>query len=270
MRASLRGRHISGAEGLFEAPEVQKAAKRYIKRALTHPKGRPDEITITVEVLKTPPLKTASLPVWTIRSGSTKKARGIVKSVLSANGISEKAQNAALSLLRAGGTVRGAALIEKTTGKRLDKEPLRGLRVSRLGIQKGALGSLSARLSKRGINTDTVKEAIVLASKVASAPGISAELCISDDPHYTTGYVASTEAGYLRVPCMKRKGSKSGGRVFFTEPGADVEKIALYLEKRPVMVGSVSPVGGIISLDELSHISHSKPRGGGGDSRKNK
>ena len=40
------------------------------------------------------------------------------------------------------------------------------------------------------INTTTVKEALILASKLHHAH-IIAEVCISDDPDYTTGYFAS-------------------------------------------------------------------------------
>ena len=50
-----------------------------------------------------------------------------------------------------------------------------------------------------------VKEALMLASKAASWPDVIAEVCISDDPDYTTGYIASKELGYLRIPNIKRE-----------------------------------------------------------------
>jgi 6-carboxyhexanoate--CoA ligase len=67
---------------------------------------------------------------------------------------------------------------------------------------------------------------------------VLAELCISDDPNYTTGYVASRRFGYVRIPCIKRKGSPCGGRVFFIQEEADVKKIVEYLERTPVVMGS--------------------------------
>lgn len=46
-----------------------------------------------------------------------------------------------------------------------------------------------ARLQKKGFLGDHVREALVLASKGrASAVGVVAELCWSDDPEYVTGY----------------------------------------------------------------------------------
>ena len=47
-----------------------------------------------------------------------------------------------------------------------------------------------------------MREALVLASKVQSAEGIVGELCWSDDPDYTVGYVACNGI-YHRIPNMK-------------------------------------------------------------------
>ena len=132
----------------------------------------------------------------------------------------------------------GAALILSESGRRADPDKVRGIRVSRLGITEGAERGLARKLARKGINTAIVKEAIILASKVASCRGVIAELCVSDDPDYTTGYVASRIYGYVRIPHIKPKGSLSGGRVFFVDEMADAKSIIEYLEKRPVLVGT--------------------------------
>ena len=54
-----------------------------------------------------------------------------------------------------------------------------------------------------------------MASKVASAVGVVAELCWSDDPEYVSFYVASAKYGYKRIPVLKEYGNPIGGRVFF-------------------------------------------------------
>ena len=77
---------------------------------------------------------------------------------------------------------------------------------------------------------------MVLAAKVAAAPGMVAELCWSDDPEYTTGYVASPRHGYVRIPCLKEKNSSNGGRAFFVSPDADLEALQHFLEEQPVLV----------------------------------
>ena len=76
---------------------------------------------------------------------------------------------------------------------------------------------------------------IVLASKVQSAEGIVGELCWSDDPDYTVGYVACNDI-YHRIPSMKEFGSNLGGRVFFVKPNTDLDCVITYLEKAPVLV----------------------------------
>jgi 6-carboxyhexanoate--CoA ligase len=116
---------------------------------------------------------------------------------------------------------------------------MRGVRASRLGISKKAELALSASLTRQEINTPTVKEALLLASKVASCNHVVAELCISDDPDYTTGYVASMKLGYVRIPHLKDKGDKEGGRVFFLSDEADISAAIRYLEKTPVILCSV-------------------------------
>ena len=90
--------------------------------------------------------------------------------------------------------------------------------------------------------------------KVSSCNHVIAELCISDDPDYTTGYVASRDFGYTRIPHIKNKGNKSGGRVFFVKEGVDIRNVIGYLEKKPVVINKISSCKGIESIDEiLSH-----------------
>jgi 6-carboxyhexanoate--CoA ligase len=86
----------------------------------------------------------------------------------------------------------------------------------------------------------------VLASKVASAGGVLAELCVSDDPDYTTGYLACRKLGYLRIPNIKRAGSRRGGRVFFIKGDADLNGVISYLEEKPVLVTAASGINGTL------------------------
>jgi 6-carboxyhexanoate--CoA ligase len=127
--------------------------------------------------------------------------------------VSDEAVEAAFEVVRGASVMRGAALIAATEGNRLEPDPKRGVRTSRLGIEKRARSALARGLARHGINTITVKEALALASKVLSLKDIIAELCVSDDPDYTTGYVATRRLGYVRIPEIKKKGSPRGGRV---------------------------------------------------------
>lgn len=108
-----------------------------------------------------------------------------------------------------------------------------------MGIGKTAGKMLAQKLSKLRINTTTVKEALILASKVASCQDIIAEVCVSDDPDYTTGYFASGKEGYLRLANIKKSGEMHGGRVFFMKENADIAMVIQYLEGIPVIIRKV-------------------------------
>ncbi len=227
--------HISGAEGIYKESEISKISNGYIKRALNHSRGKPDRIVITIEKIKQKPEKIPLLPVTTLRCNSTCESDEIIFRNLSGVGISKTAITNGLKVLKSKKTMRGAALILIKSGLRIEPDRERGVRVSRLGIEKSAKRGLAQRLSKSRINTTAVKEALTLASKVASCPDIVAEICISDDPDYTTGYIASRIFGYLRIPNIKRYGNTTGGRVFFVMEGTEVADIIHYLEDVPAL-----------------------------------
>ena len=247
--------HISGAEGLYELADTPGVTKKYIERALEHPRGRPDRIVITIERISDRPKRIPSLPVTTVSSRTPSEGKRLVRKILRSLGISVKAINTALTTLGKG-EMRGASLIAAESGKRIEHDMERGVRASRLGITKSSLKRLEAVLSGCGINTETVKEAIILASKVASSKGVVAELCISDDPDYTTGYVASRRYGYVRIPDIKPIGSKTGGRAFFVKDASDAGGVTAYLEKTPVIIDRIAPCGGIKTLDEIIDSAH--------------
>lgn len=243
--------HISGAEGLYGKEEIKAAVDSYIKRALEHPRGDPDRITVTVEKISDRPHRISSLRLRTADTKTTRDARTFARDMLRGLLISEAAIDKALALLGRQTSMRGAALLDAASGKRLEPDKERGVRVSRLGLGSTAATELRKGLTRVNLNTGTVREALVLASKVSSCRPVIAELCISDDPNYTTGYIASGRFGYIRVPHIKQRDSRTGGRVLFLREGSDIENIITYLEKTPVLVSTIAPCGGISATDEL-------------------
>lgn len=251
MRASRGEEHISGAEGLFSDGEVERAMRDYLKRAENHPRGKADGIVLCVEKLRSEPREISSLPVRTIECSSPIKARRLATCLLELAGVSEDAVETAFGVVRGAKVMRGAALVAATEGIRLEPDPKRGIRTSRLGIGKRARSALARGLARHRINTLTVKEAIALASKVLSLKDIVAELCVSDDPNYTTGYVTTRKLGYVRIPDIKKKGSSRGGRVYFIKDGAKLNRAIKYLESEPALITSVSGISGVTTIDEL-------------------
>ncbi len=250
MRASQGDRHISGAEGLYNEEDIEKIVKSYLSRALNHDRGKPSQITITIEELNEAPLLIESLPVYTIDLKSNEEAWNFIKIFLKRLNISEKAIKTATELIHDSEAMRGASILTQHSSRRLEHDLRRGVRATRLGITNDARSALTGVLEEHGLNRTVVLEAIVLASKVAHAPEVVAELCVSDDPNYTTGYVASHSMGYLRIPEIKIPGSLSGGRVFFVKEDTDVESLTRYLETTPVLVHRINSFHGIISPDE--------------------
>lgn len=228
--------HISGAEGLYPLSKVPDITREYLLRAMRHPRGSPDKILITVERVMRKPGRAPLLPCRTVQCGSPQGVRNAVEELLLTAGVSRKAIHCGMRIVTGRAAMHGAALVRGESAVRVEPDRRRGVRVSRLGMLRGDEMRLSRGLARQGINTTTVKEALVLASKVASCPHVLAELCVSDDPDYTTGYVASRRFGYVRIPCIKHKGSSSGGRVFFIAQRADVTRIVEYLERTPVLV----------------------------------
>ncbi len=230
------GIHISGAEGLYNSTELAGAVNACIKRVLDHPRGAPDTIVLTIEAIMQKPADAPLLRIKTLRCVSPERAKNIISEILASSGIARRAVAAALKVLTSLRVMRGASLITAGTGRRIEPDKKRGIRVSRLGMEKAEIKKLELKLSGMRINTETVREALILASKTASCQDILAEVCISDDPDYTTGYVAGREIGYVRIPNIKKPGDMHGGRVFFVRENAKINTVINYLEKEPILL----------------------------------
>ena len=219
--------HISGAERIVGRDSVEAVCSAMVRRAMTHSKGDPDFINVKIEkvkerdirILKALPVTRVDVDTW---QQGLDKAFELVGDA--AAGIREKLPE----LLRETFPMRGAMLYDIATGTRVEPDHQRGVRATYMD----ALHSSEVDGGKNHFN-----EAIVLATKVANAPGMVAELCISDDPNYVTGYVASKELGYVRIMKMKEMGDENGGRVFlFDSRKASAEECIEYLQKKKVLV----------------------------------
>ena len=220
------GHHISGAERIVKLEEVGTIAQSLADRALHHSKGTADFINITVDLI--PPEKIRyidCLKVEEHKTSSISESHQLASDLLNDSAISKTAVHKAISMLkRLDRSMRGAMLVDAITGERLDTGD-RGVRVSHMdSFDSHALG-----------DNEHMREALVLASKVQSAEGVVGELCWSDDPDYTVGYVACNGV-YHRIPNMKELGSNIGGRVFFVRSDIDSESVIEYLERAPVLV----------------------------------
>lgn len=249
------GRHVSGAERIVDGANVERMVARLVRRAREHPLGAADFIQVTVERLEAGRVRRVpSLPVVTLTTGETgpEAARRVAVDLLAHAGVAPAVAAAAVAML-AGGPgpggrgLRGAAVMDAAAGRRLEPDPARGVRVSRIDWAPGERRRLTAALRRAGIvagRADRVADALAMASKVAHW-GLPAEVGWSDDPDYTTGYVASPRLGYVRLPGIKAAGDPRGGRVFFGEGGGGAPAVANLLkglEEEPALVFFDGPV----------------------------
>jgi 6-carboxyhexanoate--CoA ligase len=232
MRASLDGSHISGAERIVARRDVPKTVASLVSRALSHEKGAPDFINVKVEP-GGEPLLLRALPVSTDVVSTPEEGWRRVDELLRDAGFSRTAE--IRDLFRETYSMRGAMLLDADTLERLEPDRERGVRATYMD----AADSLA---SAAGVK-DHYAEAVVLATKVQNAPGIVGEICMSDDPDYVTGYVATKSLGYRRITVLKEKGDPSGGRIFlYRGRREDVPETLRFLERRSVLVTDVPPL----------------------------
>lgn len=229
------GRHISGAERLVTADDIAATAAAMVKRALGHSRGQAEFINIQVDLVPTEQiLRVPLLPVNTFAVSDYHEGRNAALKLLKEAGVAEQAVRLGLEqLLGLDDSLRGAMLVCAQTGRRIDDSGKRGIRVSRMDSSNAEC--YRQFLEGHGLGGTHAREAMLLAAKVISAPGVVAELCWSDDPEYQAGYVASNQ-GYKRITQLKPLGSPHGGRVFFITPNTDLAQLEHYLQFQPVLV----------------------------------
>ena len=223
MRAQKDECHISGAERIVGEDEISAAVSALVQRAMTHPNGTADSVSIKVDKIERPIRFVAALPVTQPEIQNTEEARAALLSELSLLGLSgEKILEMFYSLEN----MRGAVLLDMKTLERLEPDRERGIRASNMDFE-----------DNDSVQKNHFKEALCLASKVANCPYIVGELCASDDPNYTIGYFASKTRGYVRLVNIKKAGERKGGRIFlFSGEKGNISECIDYIENQPVMV----------------------------------
>lgn len=230
------GKHISGAERIVADTALDKNVLAMVHRATSHSRGRADFISIKIEEIHRENIQYHPLlPVTFCEAGNVQEGRRVAQEELMRAGVDKIAVEKGFHhILALKDSMRGAMLLDATTGERMDTLESRGVRVTKMDIE--AAETYEKTLAAQGLVGEHVREALVLASKVASCQNVVAELCWSDDPYYVTGYVGSKKFGYQRIPIMKERGNAVGGRIFFLKPDSDMEETIKYLEEQVVLI----------------------------------
>jgi 6-carboxyhexanoate--CoA ligase len=218
--------HISGAERITTQEHIESIATALLRRALCHSKGEADFINLQVQKLHTEPLLIDALPVTSVSAASVPDGREQVCTLLAKIGVARSRE--IMTILEQAKPMRGAMLLDAVTLAHLEPDRARGVRVSNMDY---------ADSQDVGAGKQHFTEALALASKVAHCPDILAEVCISDDPDYVTGYVASRELGYVRITPLKELGVAAGGRVFLYKGAVEAVPACIeYLQQQPVLL----------------------------------
>ena len=234
MRAQKMGVHVSGAERL-----VEKDLEKVIRELYRRPKDF-DSMVITIEKVDAVEVVKRALPVQSYDFKDVDTSHQFAVELLSRCGVREEIARRAIEILKMGpnpkgGNMRGAILMDVETGERLEPDQERGIRTVRMDWKDRK--QVERELRKRGMKPFYLKrfmDALAIATKNVYC-GVLGEICWSDDPDYTTGYVSCKSIGYVRVKPMKDKGNPIGGRVYFVRREA-LEEVINCLEKKAILI----------------------------------
>ena len=222
-------KHVAGAERMVAEENILPVAQSLLHRALHRSEELPDLVSLKIEKLnRSDVLELDALSVRTIEVPDADAGICEVRKILEAMSLPNIP--GILELLQSKQNIRGAVLLNVDTFERLEPNQQRGIRATYMDADT--------------VYVDAVKnhfrEALVLATKTASAPNIIGEICISDDPDYVTGYVASKDIGYVRITHLKKLGSPYGKRIFLYRGNvSEVARCIAYLENQKVLVKNV-------------------------------
>jgi 6-carboxyhexanoate--CoA ligase len=247
MRAFSGEKHLSGGEDLVERSALRDRLLALTEQGLTssrNQEGVLPSLNIRVEPVKNSSvLRKTLLPVHCLESSSHQETLSFLSGVLEAIGSRESIDTSSLGrwlndVLNGTESGLSGASLFFPDGERWIPEN-RGVRVTQFGMVPAIRQTLleEAKNHPAGSGRRFV-DALQIASKVAGLPDFLLELCASDNPEYTTGYIALRNFGYLRLPLLKRAGNSSGGRVILLSRKLDERERAhavSYLSRTPVL-----------------------------------
>lgn len=256
MRSFLEDRHLAGGEDIVVAGELPDLITDLLKKGLspsTHDPGRErrPSLTFRIDPVDSGDLVSAPLlPVHCLKTDTVSDTWAFVRdalALLETPGTpldSTRLLERCRSLLSGSRPVSPGAFLLSPAGDPLVPEG-QGVRVTHFGMIRRVREGMLSRVAVHGIGTPRrFIEALQIASKALHSPRIRLEFCLSDNPEYTTGYLALKGVGYIRLPHLKPPGIPAGGRLYVLERpmGSGLETLLGYLTKTPVLFTKESDV----------------------------
>lgn len=234
MQYIKRLKNIFLEEVLSTYSNIKQSVNVLLEKALTHSRGKPNFMQIQFESINDSIKLVKPLRVETNDVETVEKGRDLAKVMLEKSGVPKKIIDKVYKQIPEYSGIRGAILLDIHSGKRIDDNSEKGVRVSRMDWVNPNFEKWTDENNQ--LKSSRVKEALVLATKVSDHPSTIAELCWSDDPDYVTGYVANKKLGYQRITRLKEYGDECGCRIFFVDGLKDMNTYINYLEKQPIFI----------------------------------
>lgn len=249
MRASKENYHISGAEKIIKEENIEEAVNLLLKRVLLHSRGKSDFINIKIEEINENELeKINPLDVTTINVDNHKEGLHAAYIMLMKLGIDDEKCKKIMNLMECTPNMRGAILLDINTMERLEPDKKRGIRATYMDFEEYNPNNL---VKETKYNTHFI-EALALSSKILNCPHIIGEICYSDDPNYTAGYVSSKKYGYVRFSHLKKIGDENGGRIFlYDSSNCNLDDCIDYIENKKVIIKQNIKINPSISYKEF-------------------
>ncbi len=242
MRIHQEGTHLSGAEDLVPARDLDHVLSSFSDRLLPHLLNDaipPPQQIVTIDPVPGKEIRRKPLlPVQFMESLSCDESEIGLREILDCllpEGKTERIMEIFKQEIM-GNLPRHGALIVTSLGEPILAEGDSGIRTTHVGCEPSLRRALEEMLDNYLEKPNhRFIDALVLASKVLASESVVAEICASDDPSYTTGYVASRPFGYVRIPHMKKAGYGRGGRLYVVFPTLHLRTLINELRHTPVL-----------------------------------
>ncbi|MCG7337893.1 6-carboxyhexanoate--CoA ligase [Staphylococcus sp. ACRSN] len=222
MRSSQQNKHISGAETICNETDITDKLLHFFNKGFNHENGEVDFLNLKIEKVSLPLITIESLPLY----DNNENIRDLAAQVH----INEDVLQIAMSYIKDSNSYSGAIVLSSNNGHRLDGSDLRGIRVTNFMFER------------HNHHNDRVQDALAISACINRFEGVVAELCVSDDLNYTTGYFATTSTGYHRIKNIKQSNSRHGGRIIFVDDTINLDEYRHFLETIPKKVLDNTPL----------------------------
>lgn len=238
MRASLSGKHISGSERIVKEEDVRNVIDQLLKRPKIF-----DFMNIKIQKVESIDYIKKSLDIMSITFSDFEKANEFAADLINkSTGIDKGKIEEYIRMIHTGaspdGEVMRGAMVVNRKGERIEMDKFRGVRTTNVDYRDRE--RIKSILLGKGY-TERTLDALAIATKNLNCEYILAEYCISDDPNYIHGYVA-TYGRYIRLYPLKDRGNTKGGRIYFVDDDVNLVKLYHYLENNTILIEDLGEI----------------------------